>query len=108
MKRFWAFISFLGFYVKEVVQSNFRVAHDVLTPRHRMKPGIIRLELEELTDRQVLILSDLISMTPGTLCLDLSEDRRRLYIHVMYIDESVEAVTKGLKDDYERRVRRVF
>jgi len=108
MKRFWCGVSFFFFYVKEVVLSNFRVAHDVLTPRHRMKPGIIAVDVEGLTDWQIFFMSNLITMTPGTLGLTVSEDRKKLFIHAMYIDGSAEELAESLRKDYGRRVKSVF
>jgi multicomponent Na+:H+ antiporter subunit E len=101
-------VSFFFFYLKEVVLSNFRVAHDVLTPRHRMKPGIIAVDIEGLTDWQIFFMSNLITMTPGTLGLTVSEDRKKLFIHAMYIDGSAEELAESLRRDYGRRVKSVF
>lgn len=108
IKRILSFIGFVFFYAKEVVLSNLRVAHDVLTPSHHMKPGIIHLPVENLTDRQLLMMANLVTMTPGTLCLQVSDEADMLYIHAMYIDESADALRKSLKQDYERRIRNVF
>ncbi len=98
---------FFVFYVVEVVLSNFQVALDILTPKHLMDPGFIEVELEPLTDLQLLLLTNLITMTPGTLSIDVRSDKSRLYIHSMYIGEP-EAFRKKIKTDFERRVRDVF
>jgi len=108
MKRFFSIINLLVFYLKEVILSNLRVAHDVITPRHRMKPGIIALNIEGQTDRQIFFMANLITMTPGTLGLAVSEDRKRLYIHAMYIDGSPKELAESLEEDYGRRVKSVF
>lgn len=108
MMRLFSFIGFILFYTKEVVLSNFRVAYDVLTPTHHMTPGIIAVDVSGMTDRQILFMANLITMTPGTLGLAVSEDETTLYIHVMYMDGSAESMTKNLENSYGRRVRRVF
>lgn len=108
MSRVFAFISFLLFYFVEVVKSNLRVAFDVLTPRHRMCPGILSVNVTGMTDRQLLFVANFITMTPGTLGLEISEDHRKLYIHTMYVDAEMEVLAKQLEEDYGRRVRRVF
>ncbi len=108
MKRIIATINLLLFYVKEVVLSNLRVAHDVLTPRHRMNPGIISVDVSELTDWQIFFMANLITMTPGTLGLTVSRDHRTLFIHAMYIDGSTEDLARSLEKDYGRRVKSVF
>lgn len=95
-------LGFVLFYVWELVKSNVRVAVEVLTPTHGMQPGVIGLELDATTDAQITILANLITMTPGTLSLDVSNDRRMLFIHAMYMDDE-DALRAELKE-LERRV----
>ncbi len=98
---------FALFYLREVILSNARVAHDVLTPTHHMKPGFIAVPLAELSDRQVLVLANLITMTPGTLSLDVSDDRTTLYLHAMYVEDA-EALRRELVELYENRIREIL
>ena len=98
---------FLGFYLLEMIRSNLRVAYDILTPRHRMKPGIIAVPLEKASPLETVLLSNLITMTPGTLLLDLSEDRRTMYVHAMYVDDPGELKAQ-LKDEIEKRVLEIL
>ncbi|MEX0731598.1 MAG: Na+/H+ antiporter subunit E [Aquisalimonadaceae bacterium] len=95
-------IGFTLFYIGELIKSNIRVAYEVLTPTHSMKPGVIGLELDAKSDAAITILANLITMTPGTLSLDVSNDRRMLFIHAMYIDDEAQ-LRRDLKD-LERRV----
>ena len=99
--------SFAAFFLWELIKANLRVAHDVLTPRHHMRPGVIAVPLELQTDMQLLVLTTLITLTPGTLSLDVSSDRRTLYIHAMYVGD-VEQFRESIKQGYERRVREVL
>lgn len=98
---------FALFYLRELLLANLRVAHDVLTPRHRMKPGIIAIPLDVKSDLEIISLANLITMTPGTLSLDVSTDRRVLYIHAMYIDD-LEGLRSEIKDGLEKKVMEVF
>jgi multicomponent Na+:H+ antiporter subunit E len=104
----WCFhlLEFLAFYVFEVIASNIKVAADVLTPPHLMTPELLEISVEGLSDRQLLVLSNLITMTPGTLCLGLTE-AGLLRIHAMYAKDA-EKEAQDLVDNYVRRVRRVF
>jgi len=108
MMRVLHFIGFLVFYISEVVKSNLRVAHDVLTPTHQMDPGIIAVDVSGMTDRQLLFMANFITMTPGTLGLSFSDAKDKLYIHAMYIDDDIEALSADLSNTYGKRVRRVF
>jgi multicomponent Na+:H+ antiporter subunit E len=100
----WKGLAFVAFYVWELVLSSVRVAYDVLTPRLRAEPGIIALPLDARTDAEITTLANLISLTPGTLSLVVSPDRRTLYVHAMYLDDGPDAVRADLKDRMERRV----
>lgn len=99
-------VGFILFFLWDLSKSNMRVAYDVLTPRPRMRPGIIGVTLEAKTDVAITILANLITVTPGTLSLDVSSDRRMLYIHCMYLDD-VEDMRAQIKD-LERRVIEIF
>ncbi len=100
-------VRFTAFYLGQVVLSNLRVAYDVLPPTHYMRPGIIALPLDAKTDEEITLLANLITLTPGTLSLDVSPDRRTLYIQAMYIDD-LERVRRELKEGLERRVLEVL
>lgn len=104
----WRGAGFALFYVWELVLSSVRVAFDVLTPRLRAVPGIVAVPLDARTDAEITVLANLISLTPGTLSLVVSPDRRTLYVHAMYLDDGPDAVRADLKDDMERRVLRLF
>jgi len=108
MMRLLHFLSFLVFYVSEVVRSNLRVAHDVLTPTHHMQPGILAVDVAGMTDRQLLFMANFITMTPGTLGISFSERKDKLYIHAMYIDGDMQALGAEISNSYGKRVRRVF
>lgn len=95
------------FFLWELVLSNLRVAYDVVTPRHHMKPGIVAIPLEAKTDAEITLLANLITLTPGTLSLDVSADRQFLYVHSMYIDDA-EATRRRIKHGFERRVLEVL
>lgn len=97
------FFGFLGFYLWDLVKSNAIIAYDVLTPTHYMKPGVIGIPLDAKTDLEITVLANLITMTPGTLSLDVSPDRKTLYVHAMYIDDP-DRLRADLKENYERRV----
>ena len=78
-------IRFLLFYLGEIAKSNARVAYDVVRPQWDFHPGVVGVPLEASSDGEITVLANLITLTPGTLSLDVSTDRRVLYIHTMYI-----------------------
>lgn len=96
-------VEFGGFFLAELVISSLRVALDVLTPRDRARPGIVAVPLEAESDAEITLLANLVSLTPGTLSLEVSPDRGTLYVHVMFL-EDVEATIREIKQGFERRV----
>jgi multicomponent Na+:H+ antiporter subunit E len=100
-------VRFIGFYLWELLQANLRVAHDVVTPRHLGKPGVVAIPLDARTDAEITMFANLLTMTPGDLSLDVSSDRRVLYVHRMYLDD-VHEVTRDIKEGFERRVLEVM
>ncbi len=96
-------VRFAGFYTLEVVRSNLRVAIDVVTPVSRAQPGVVAVPLDATTDAEITLLANLITMTPGSLSVDVSDDRSVIYVHSMFIGDP-DAFRKTIKDDFERRV----
>ncbi|MCS2609485.1 Na+/H+ antiporter subunit E [Halomonas dongshanensis] len=100
------FIGFVLFFIKELIQANLRVAFDILTPPWHMQPGVIAFPLSARTEMEITMVANLISLTPGTLSLDVSDDRRVLYIHAMFLDDE-EELRRNLKE-MEHRALELF
>ncbi len=99
-------LGLLAFFLVELVYSNLQVLWEVITPGQIGCPGIVGVPLTARSDMEILLVANLISLTPGTLSIDLSDDRRILYVHVMFLgdpDRFRESIKKGL----ERRVLEV-
>ena len=105
--RLYKFCGFTLYFIKELIIANLRVAWEVLTPEHHMRPAIIAIPLDTRDDLQITILANFITLTPGTLSLDVSPDRKVLYIHAMYVEDA-EAFRRDIKQNLERRVIEVF
>lgn len=99
-------VLFIGFFFKELVQANLRVAFDIVTPPWYMKPGVIAMPLKAETEIEIAFFANLVSLTPGTLSLDVSDDRRVLYIHAMFLDDE-QQLRRGL-EEMERRALALF
>jgi multicomponent Na+:H+ antiporter subunit E len=97
----------MGFFLWELVWANLRLAYDVVTPNYDMRPGIIAVPLDATGDGEILLLSMLINLTPGSVALDVSPDRRILYVHVMYMT-TPDAARAQIKQGFERRALEIF
>lgn len=96
-------VGLAAYFFWELVKANMRLALDVATPHYHMKPGIIAVPLDATRDGQILLLSMLINTTPGSVALDVSPDRKILYVHVMYM-QTPDAAREDIKNGFERRV----
>lgn len=83
--------------------SSLRVARDVLSIRPDARPGIVAVPLRARSETEVLIVSSLVTLTPGTLSLDLSADGETLYVHAMFLDEP-DAMRAEIRDTLETPV----
>lgn len=101
--RVYAWIKLIVMFHYELILSSLTVAWDVLTPRHRAAPAIIDVPLDVKSDAGILLVTNLITLTPGTLSLDVSEDRKTLKVHAMFADDP-EALCNELKSGMERWV----
>ena len=106
VKKFPKAIWLMIYFLKELFLSSVRVAIDVLRPgKFKMHSGVVAVPLDVETDFEITLLANMISLTPGTLSLDISEDRSTLFIHAMYVDDDdVEGVRQTIKNGMERMV----
>ncbi len=103
-ERFWRVMRLILLFIYELVISSFRVVWDVITPTHLSRPGIIAVPLDAKTDEEILLVANLISLTPGSLSLDVSSDRKTLYVHAMFVDDDPETLRQEIKQGLERSV----
>lgn len=106
--RFWrAVVLFLSF-VYDLVASSVRVAIDVVRPGFHMEPAIVKIPLDLETDAGIMLMANMITLTPGTMSLEVADDRDYLYIHSMYLDEGPDEIRNQLKSGLENRIQRVM
>lgn len=100
-------IGFFFYFIKELLVANLKVAYDIITPKDYMQPGIVAVPLDTETDMEITLLANLITLTPGTLSLDVSKDKKVLYIHTLYLDDS-EKFRNEIKNGMEKRLLEVL
>lgn len=100
-------LQFILFFLWEMIVANVQVAYDVITPRFFIQPAIVKYQMDARTDVEINLLSTLISLTPGTLILDVSRDKKTLYIHVMYMKDR-EKFVQSLKKNIELKLLEIL
>lgn len=94
-------------FTRELVRSNLKIAWEVVTPPHGMRPGIVAVPVGTASEAETLLLANMITLTPGTLVLDIDGETNTLYVHDMYVD-SPDAVRRSVNEGFERLVREAF
>ena len=94
-------------FMKELFGSANRVARLVLSRRLEISPDVVLVPVSLSRDAELTLLSNLITLTPGTLTLDVSDDRRALYVHALEADDH-EAVRRGIRTGFEQAIREAF
>ncbi len=94
-------------FVVELIKSAVNVAITVLRPRLDLRPGIIAYPLTVDRDFEITLLANLITLTPGTLSVDVSADRRILYIHCIDVPDAA-ATIADIRDGFERKILGAF
>lgn len=100
-------LSFVLFFVMELIVSNLRVARDVIAWKRNSRPGIIAVPLDIKTDFEITLLAGLLALTPGTFAMDVSNDRKTLYVHAMFVTDP-EILRRAIKNGLERRIMELF
>ncbi len=77
-------LPFLFYYLKKLILSNVYIAYDLVTPALHTAPGFIEIPLSIHTNYGLLIYSNLISMTPGSLSIEINEEKTKILVHVLY------------------------
>jgi multicomponent Na+:H+ antiporter subunit E len=96
-------LRFGAFLVGDVIRSAVRVAREVARPRLRLRPAVFAVPLDARTDVEIALLANVITLTPGTISLGVSPDRRTLWVHSMSVDDP-DAARRQIKVELERRI----
>ncbi len=91
----------------DIVVSNFEVARRILGSNRSLQPGLIALPLDLQGPFPLAVLASTISLTPGTVSVDFSEDMQWLYIHALHIDSEQDMINR-IKTRYEAPLKEIF
>lgn len=107
-RRMLGSVQLAGIFVYELALSSFAVAKAALAPRSRMRTAsaIVAVPIQLRTDLGIAVLANLVTLTPGTCSLHVSDDRRILYVHALDA-ESPEAVIASIRRAFERRIAEI-
>lgn len=108
VRRPLALVAYVILVLRDVIVANFQVARIILfLPNDRIRSAWIAVPLDLTSPEAISLLAGTITMTPGTLTADLSDDGRALLIHALHAPDP-DAVRDEIKSRYETRLKRIF
>ncbi|KXH78321.1 Na+/H+ antiporter subunit E [Sporosarcina sp. HYO08] len=105
-RRLWAAIKLTLLFIKELIMSNLSVLFLVIRPKLAIQPRIFALPTDLKHDWEITLLSSLITLTPGTVVMYVSDDQKVLYVHAIDAGDVEEAV-HSIKNTFEKAIREV-
>lgn len=106
-KRYFWLLVYLVIFTWECIKANFDVAYRVLHPAMPIKPGIVKVKLELHSDFAKTMLANSITMTPGTISVDIIDDI--LFVHWIYVSsEDPEVYSQKIAGKFEKYIKKIF
>lgn len=109
LRRVWLTLMLIAVFFYELMVSAITVAKIVLMPnlKARLRPAIVAVPLSVKSDLEIALLANMITLTPGTLTIDVSDDNSVLYVHVLMLDDRA-ALLASIASGFEARIKAVF
>jgi multicomponent Na+:H+ antiporter subunit E len=85
LRRLFFLLVFVVIFAYEILVANLRVAYEVLTPGYQMSAAIVRVPTSLRNPTEATLLANAITMTPGTLTLEIDPTNYDLYVHSLYV-----------------------
>ena len=104
--RVWAIVKLCVLFLKELILANIAVLKVVLKPKLDMQPAFFKYETALTQDWELTLLSSLITLTPGTVVVHISDDNKYLYVHAIDAAD-VEGTIDSIRDSFERAILEV-
>jgi multicomponent Na+:H+ antiporter subunit E len=104
--RVWAFIKLVVLFVKELILANISVLVLVLKPKLQLQPAFFKYNTELTQEWEITLLSSLITLTPGTVVVHVSDDSKSLFIHVIDSND-IDATIDSIKNSFEKAILEV-
>jgi multicomponent Na+:H+ antiporter subunit E len=106
-RRFFNIIKYVVVFIIEMIKANFDVARRVISPSLPINPGIVKIKTQLKTDYAKMVLANSITLTPGTLSVDIIDD----YIYIHWIDvksTDPEQAFKDIAETFEKILLKIF
>ncbi|RPI03278.1 MAG: cation:proton antiporter [Calditrichaeota bacterium] len=107
--RWFAAVTYFFLFLREMIKANVHVAYIVLHPLLPIKPGIVKIKTRLTKDVAMTVLTNSITLTPGTLTVDINPQAQEIYIHWIDVKATdVETCSKQIGAQFEKKLKEVF
>lgn len=107
VKRFFSFLKYLPIFIFEMIKANIDVAKRVINPSLPINPGIVAIKTDLKSDQAKMFLANSITLTPGTLTIDVIDDT--LYVHWIDVESKEPQIQKNrIATKFENLLKGVF
>ncbi|GEN88903.1 Na+/H+ antiporter subunit E [Oceanobacillus sp. FSL W8-0428] len=103
LSRFFALIKLIFIFTRELISSSKMVLGQILKPKLSIKPGLFKYETVLQGDWEITALALLLTLTPGSVVIEVTEDGDAFYIHAMDVEESKDILLKSI-DNFEKAI----
>jgi len=108
-RRSFAFVIYIFTFLGEMIKANIHVAYIVMHPLLPIKPGIVKIKTKLTKDAAITVLTNSITLTPGTFTIDLNPQKKELYIHWIDVKSTnVDEATEMIGGKFEKILMEVF
>jgi len=109
LKRVWYTLEYLVKFIWELIKANFHVAYIVIHPLLPIKPGIVKVRTKLKRDSALTMLANSITLTPGTLTVDIDVDNQILYVHWIDVKcTDIDETTEEVGGRFEKLLEEIF
>jgi len=105
--RFWHLLWLFAYFLWDLLVSSLLVARAVLSPRDITRPRMVTIPLNVRSDAGITMVANFITLTPGTLTVDVSPDRSTLLVHDLLAGASSDGTRESVREGIESRVLKV-
>lgn len=106
LQRVYTTFKLLLIFIRELIQSSVLVLKQILSPKLKIQPGIFRHETVLKSDLEITMISLLLTLTPGSVVMEVSPEGNVLYIHAMDVENERDAILSQLKN-FEKAIMEV-
>lgn len=100
-------VSFFLFMFWEIIKTNLVTVKESLYAKSKLKPAVVKVPLTVESDLEITILAIMVSVTPGTLVMDISDDKKVMYVHVMHVSNKQDFIDE-VKNKFEKRLLEIL